>query len=409
MEITKLTTKSVAEILSLERRSKKFGLENIRRFLKLIGNPEKRLKIIHVAGTNGKGSVCSMISSCLVEAGLDVGLYTSPHLVRVNERVKVNGKEISDDELEGIAERVLKTQEESGIDLTFFETMTVIAFVYFNERKVDYAVLEAGMGGRLDATNVGMPLVSAITNIGLEHTDVLGRTIAEIAGEKSGIIKENGVVVTGAKGRGLLAVRKAAEEKGARLVVAKNSCSFKLGLRGSYQSENAAVAAAVLDVIGIAEDAVRRGLEKARWPGRFDFFRENLLLDCAHNSDGISALARSLSEISYESLILVFGVMKDKNLKAMSNKLKVLKAKSVIATMADVNGARSPEEVAAHFEGAYAASRLCEAIDYAREICNKRDLIVVTGSVFLVGEAIMCLEGKKACFAKNCCFSQKKS
>ena len=181
-----------------ERKNKKFDLTNIKKFLHLLGNPQDSLRIIHIAGTNGKGSVSAMISYGLTEAGKRVGLFTSPHLIKVNERIQINNQPISDADLDGIAYSVLKLQEIHNITLTFFETITAIAYLYFKREKVDYAVMEAGMGGRLDATNVVTPLVSIITNISKEHEYYLGSSLLKIAHEKAGIIKKKNILITGA-------------------------------------------------------------------------------------------------------------------------------------------------------------------------------------------------------------------
>ncbi|MBM3308720.1 MAG: bifunctional folylpolyglutamate synthase/dihydrofolate synthase, partial [Candidatus Altiarchaeales archaeon] len=347
---------------------KKFGirlrLEHTERLLSLLGNPEKRLKCIHVAGTNGKGSVCTFLDSILLEVGFNVGLYTSPHFYRLNERIKVNGKMISDKELARLTSVVKsaasKVSKEFG-ELTFFEVTTAMAFLYFSEKNVDFVVLEVGLGGRLDATNVVNPLVSVITSVSMDHTELLGKTVEKIAFEKACIIKKDGLVVTGAEGKALEVVEKTCREKNAVLCVVGDEVSVKplsssLGrqtfnlfffgnsykvstrLLGRHQMYNAAIAFSVIEMlktfhkISIAKKSVKKGLLEARIPCRFELVQKNPLvfLDGAHNPDGILKLAEALGEIHYKKLFLVFGCSYNKEYKKMIP-LIAKKANSVYA------------------------------------------------------------------------------
>ncbi len=385
MSFSKLSDRSLDYIYNLERMGKKFGLGNIRRFLKTIGDPHRALRIIHVAGTNGKGSVCAMIQSALMQAGYRVGMFTSPHLTRFNERIRVNNQLISDKDVDRLTELVKKTGMKHRIELTFFETITAMAFIYFKEKKADYIVLETGMGGRLDATNISKPVLSVITNIGKDHRDVLGRTIREITIEKAGIIKKNVTTITNAKNSALKIIAKTCRKNNSKLIKAKDE-KLKTSLKGQYQEENAATAAAALRELGIPEDKIRAGLKKTRWPGRFEFLRKNLLVDCAHNPDGIKALASSLKKLKARKLIIIFGVMKKADSKAMAKKLKVLKAK-LILTKSDMTNARDSYEIAKSFENAVLTTDLKTAIGFAQKQAGKKDLIVITGSIFLIGEA----------------------
>jgi dihydrofolate synthase / folylpolyglutamate synthase len=386
MKLTDIDINSIEKVLLVERKAKTFGLEGIKNFLNLIGNPEKKLNIIHVAGTNGKGSVCAMISSVLNEAGFKVGMFTSPHLINVNERIRIDDELITGDDFKRIADFIYETENRTNVNLTFFETLTVMAFIYFNEKKVDYAVMETGMGGRLDATNVSKPLILVITNIGLEHRDVLGNTIKEIASEKAGIIKPNTTVVTSAKGKALSVIEKIAEKHNSKLVVAKKLNDIELRLKGEYQKENASTAFAVLKELGLNEDIILKGLKKAYWPGRFEFMDENILLDCAHNPDGMRALVKSIEKLDYNKLIVVIGVMKDKDISSIEKKLEKLNP-IVIATKASVSRSKEPEEIAEYFKNATILPDLKKAIKYAVENSEKNDLILITGSIFVVGEA----------------------
>jgi len=386
MKLADIDINSIEKVLSVERKAKIFGLENIKKFLRIIGNPERKIKTIHVAGTNGKGSVCAMISSVLDEASFKVGMFTSPHLIKVNERIRFDNELISNDDFKRIADFIYDTEKKSNVNLTFFETLTVMAFVYFNEKKLDYAVMETGMGGRLDATNVAKPVISVITNIGLEHMDVLGNTIKDIAKEKAGIIKSNTTVVTSAKGKALSVIENVAEKHNSRIIVAKKLRSIELRLKGEYQKENASTAFAVLKELSINKDIILRGLKKAYWPGRFEFMDKNILLDCAHNPDGIKALVKSIRKLNYKNLIIVIGVMKDKNISSIAKKLEKLNT-TVIVTKASVSRSREPEEISGYFKNAEVISNLKNAIEYAVKKAVKQDLIVITGSIFVIGEA----------------------
>jgi len=266
------------ELYSLESVKFKQTLANMRLLLKKLNNPEKKLKCIHVAGTNGKGSVCAMISSILQEAGYKVGMYTSPHLKRFNERIRINNKLITDKDIVKYYLRVKK----HVTDQTFFEMTTAMAFLYFKEKNVDFAVLETGLGGRLDTTNVITPLISIITNIGLEHTEYLGNTIEKIAQEKAGIIKENIPVVTAAEGIALATIKNASNNKNSKLIIInnkiiKNYKNIKLNLKGVFQIENAAIAAKTIEILKnnskiiINKKNIINGLKNAKWPGRFQF------------------------------------------------------------------------------------------------------------------------------------------
>jgi len=386
MKLADIDINSIEKVLSVERKAKTFGLENIKKFLRIIGNPEKKIKIIHVAGTNGKGSVCAMISSVLDEAGFKVGMFTSPHLIKVNERIRFDNELISEGDFKRIADFIYETEKKNNVNLIFFETLTAMAFIYFNERKLDYAVMETGMGGRLDATNVSKPVISVITNIGLEHRDVLGNTIKDIAKEKAGIIKSNTTVITSAKGKALSVIEKVAEKKNSRLVTAKKLKDVELRLKGEYQKENASTAFAVLKELGINKGIILRGLKKAYWPGRFEFIKKNILLDCAHNPDGVKALVKSIKELDYNNLIVILSVMKDKNIISISKKINNLNPKMIL-TKANVSRARDPRKISRFFKHFIIIPDLKKAITYAREIAKKDDLILITGSIFLVGEA----------------------
>lgn len=391
MQLSHLSHKSLDFIYGIERSKKVFNLSNMKKFLKKIKNPEKSLKVIHIAGTNGKGSVCEMISSTLEQAGYSVGMYTSPHLIKINERIQINNIPIPNRDMDRLAEMMKRLMKKHKIYLTFFETLTVIAFLYFKENNVDYAVLETGMGGRLDATNVVTPIVSVITNIGKDHRDVLGRTIKEISFEKAGIIKKGVPVITNAKGTASKIIKKTANKNKSELIkIKKMPEEMKIGLPGKYQIENASTAYTTLKFLNIEEKDIKAGMKKAYWPGRFEKIGKNILLDCAHNPDGIRALVESIGEVKYDNMIVILGMMGDKDAKSMSDELKKL-SKNVILTKINMTKSIEPEDLAKYFPISIITHDLEHALAFARKFAKKKDLILITGSVYLAGEALSLL------------------
>ncbi len=358
------------------------------KLLTAINNPEDCLNIIHVAGTNGKGSVCSMINNTLIEAGYKTGMYTSPHMTQFNERIKINNENISDKDVNKLIKRIVTIEKQEGIKLTFFETITVMAFIYFKEQEVDYVVLETGLGGRLDATNTCTPIISVITRIGKDHTAILGKKIKEITMEKAGIIKEGIPVVTSNEGEALEVIRKVCKEKNCELIISEEA---DLDFEADYQKENAGIAIATLVILGIGEKEILTGVQEAYWPGRFEFVEKNILLDCAHNPDGMKALVKSVSKLDYDKLFVVIGLMKKADVKRISEEIKVLDAQFIV-TKPPMKTALQPEKLAEQFHHPSIASSVKEAITLAKEKATKKDLILITGSIFLIGTALKTLK-----------------
>ena len=389
-------------LYSLESSKIKLGLENIQSLLNKIGNPEKQLKCIHVAGTNGKGSVCAMLFYILKEAGYKVGLYTSPHLKKFNERIRVNEHLITDKEIVDYFLRI----KPHLTNQSFFEITTAMAFLYFNDKNVDFAVLEVGLGGRLDATNVVVPLVSVITNIGLEHTELLGNTIETIAFEKAGIIKNKVPVVTGVKEKVLKVIKKISKEKNAPLFVVKRYADVKFNyLNGNFQQQNKDIVLTTINTlkkfypIKINKNQIKNGLKKTQWPARFQFISKNVLVDCAHNPSGFEVLKRELKILKHknniENLIFVIGIQQDKNIPIMLKTLKPLIFK-IIFTKSKHEKASKPQYLLHTFKKISKNESIKtkiinnpkNALSHATKIANKRDLIVVTGSIYMVGEVM---------------------
>ena len=296
------------------------GLERISAVLELLGNPQDRLKCIHVAGTNGKGSVCAIIEAVLREAGKKTGLFTSPHLFKYTERIKINGVDISDEDFARLVFEICNTADKHNIHLTEFEILTAVAFKYFDENKVDVVVLETGLGGRFDATNViKSNLCSIITHIDLDHIERLGNTKDKIAFEKAGIIKPNCPVVTS---EGYEAIRDAADANDSLLMmITPLEDTSNLALKGLYQQENLSLALAAVRLVfpEIPENIIQTALSKVKHPARFQYLADkNIIIDGAHNPNGIAALKESLDfYFPDKHRRFVFGCLKNKDHKKM--------------------------------------------------------------------------------------------
>jgi len=389
-------------LYSLETSKIKLGLENIQAILNRIGNPEKELRYIHVAGTNGKGSVCAMIFYILKEANYKTGMYTSPHLKKFNERIRINDESISDREL---VDYFLKIKPHIT-NQSFFEIATAMAFLYFKEKNVDFVVLEVGLGGRLDATNVVTPLISVITNIGLEHTDILGSTIEKIAYEKAGIIKNNIPIIAGAKGKSLAVIKKIAKERNAQLFPVKKYKKVIFdNLKGSFQQTNKDIALTAIDILKkfyplrIKFFHIQNGIKKTQWKGRLEFISKNVLIDCAHNPDGFKVLFNELKQIKknkkIKNFIFVVGIQNDKDIPHILNTINPF-VSTIIFTKSKNEKASNPQYLLSTFKKINRNKSIklkiiknpILALKYARKITDKKELIVVTGSIYMVGEII---------------------
>lgn len=401
------------------------GLKRIRGLLKALGNPEGSYPVVLVAGTNGKGSTAASLASILTESGLVVGLYTSPHLIRFNERIRVGFLPAANREVVEAYALVAEAARNSAAEAafyggpTFFETTTAMAFEIFERRAVDIAVVEVGMGGRFDATNAACPIVSVITNIGLDHTAQLGSDPERVAFEKAGIIRKGGTVVTGEQAPGpRAAVADAARKKSSGLLslgadftmtpLARSGCFDYTGwglelkglstpLLGSHQLKNAALAAAAAEALmgsgfPVTTGSIRRGLKKTRWPGRLEVIskRPLLVLDCAHNPPGAEALASYLATLGRRRLTLVAGIMGDKDIDGILAPLLPL-ADRFIATSPRIPRAaparQLAEKAAARNVRAEAITPVSAAVRAALDRAAPGDAVVVAGSIFTVGEA----------------------
>ncbi len=424
--------------------SHKFDLAHMRVLLAALDNPERRFPSVLIAGTNGKGSTASTLASILQASGTCTGLYTSPHLVRINERIRIDGQQISDDDFALVHDLVDRTAErlvsegELPWHPSFFEMLTAIAFEHFARRKVDIAVLEVGMGGRLDATNVVEPRVSVITDISLDHQKFLGDTVAEIAAEKAGIIRPGGVVVTlPQQPQANDVIGNTILDAGARAVnavpyvppVSPASSDYRTDdadkspvsryplqvmgeqilvetpLLGRHQLRNVALAIAAAEELSrqgfpVTASSIERGIRETHWPGRFQVLRSQAgapeyVFDVAHNPAGAWALRSTLSAgYADRPLIFVFGAMRDKAIREMAEILFPL-ADRVIATRADNPRSASPEEI--QEAATRTSTQIEEAADVAAAIARAKtearpdNVVVITGSIYIVGEAMRLL------------------
>jgi len=386
----------------------KFGLENTVRLAALAGNPQDRLRFIHVAGTNGKGSTCAMLESIYRAAGLRVGMFTSPHLVSFAERIQVNRQFISEPEVVRLVNRLQKPLKEFPEDHhpTFFEMITVMALIHFAEQNCDLVVWETGLGGRLDATNIVSPLASVITNIGIEHSEWLGDTVEQIAAEKAGIIKPGVPIITAARpGEGLEVIASVAAKQHAPLTSVDLAevnrpplDTVELSLHGPHQRLNAATALAAVRVLGetiaVGDDAQRQGLASVRWPGRMERVQtasgRNLLLDGAHNPAGAEALRVAIeAEFPESKPTIIFGVFKDKDSASMCHSLAPLAGRLLLTPVHSDRSEDPARLVAACREvNAHAGIEVCASLSEALEKTARDPFVVVAGSLYLVGEAM---------------------
>jgi dihydrofolate synthase/folylpolyglutamate synthase len=408
--------------------ARRFNLDRMRRILEKLGNPHLGRKAIHIAGTKGKGSTACMISSVLTDAGYKVALYTSPHLVTPRERFRINGEMIPEERFTRLVEEIqpvaeeMRHDEELG-DLTFFELYTAMGFLWFSREEADVWVVETGLGGRLDATNVLRPILAVVTPIGFDHTHLLGDTLQAIAAEKAGIIKPGVPVICATQTEEAMEViiercdrvraklirvdevasveMEASSPAGMRFsaeALGRRYENLFLPLLGRHQVHNALTALTAIESLGkrgmeIPPKAVRTGLARVKWPARIQVIREKptVILDVAHNVDSIRALRQTLQEIfRYDEALVIFGASTDKDLEGMASELRRL-TDTVIATgVPDNPRMLSPLELKAKFEGMFdrvlVSEEVLGALSTALSIAKPDDLICITGSFYHVGE-----------------------
>lgn len=405
---------SLNKLFALHTFGVKLGLENIQKFLDIIENPQNNLKTVHIAGSNGKGSTASFIASILMESGYKVGLYTSPHFVKFNERISINGKYIHDDFIANFIDKYQKYIDE--LSLTFFEVTTAMAFEYFFDKEVDFAVIETGLGGRLDATNVLDPLACVITSISLEHTDILGDRIEQIAFEKSEIIKKDAKTFIGLLPEvainviekkcsdvksPLFCLEEYISEKDERIDLYTEELEFdewKTPLIGKHQKYNAALASLCVTKTfdindpSIITDGIKNVIKNTKLQGRYEIVSDNprIILDSAHNPEGINCLVNEFSkEKKYlKETSLLFGAMKDKNIEEM---LYLVKPLFDNIYFYEINYERTASikilaEKAEKLNIKYSIVKDLEAFFKEKLSGDKKSSLVVAGSMYLLGE-----------------------
>lgn len=427
-------TRAVADMLKLDR---------MHQLMALLGDPHRAVRHVHVAGTKGKGSTCEMTASCLEACGYAVGVYTSPHLLDIRERIRINSRQIPHADFLRVAQKVADAaanlpESPDGEEPTFFELITAMAFLYFAEEAVDVAVIEVGLGGRLDSTNVIVPEVAAVTSISLDHTQILGDTVEKIAAEKAGIFKPGVPALTVPQKPGVVEVFKdVAARIGCPLQVVGQDIDFSMRfeaspnhgpqarvcltttrnnfehlvvpLRGEHQAANCGLALAILDKLSergfsTPEEKVTRGLAAVKAPGRMELVwpSPRVIVDGAHNTDSIRCLIKAIgANVPYDSMVMIFGCAADKDIDGMLAEV-ALGADKVVFTRAAGNArAADPRELARRFNDdhgkmAQTAESIAEAFALATRAVNREDLLVVTGSFYLVGDAKRHLAGVAA-------------
>ena len=408
----------------------KLGLDSMAHFLDKVDNPQNKVKSVHVAGTNGKGSMSVTLLSILAQAGYKVGLYTSPHLSSVRERFRINDHFIPEDDFALIASEIRDILQ--GRQITYFEFTTTLAMLWFAREEVDLAILEVGMGGRLDATNVVKPCVSVITNVSMDHEAYLGNTLSAVATEKAGIVKPGVPVVSGvANDASRDVVEESCRRQGAPFFLLGRDFSagkeddrtwsfsglkpdsrldhLPASLRGRYQIDNMALALATVELLGkggylVDEGNIRKGLQSVRWPGRLEYFRSSskqYLLDGAHNPAGVASLVDALNdEFEYRDLVLVWASMADKDIASGLAAVSPL-CRDIVFTRPEGERSALPEHLAGFLpEDSRARTILTasveEALRKAEDVAGPEDLICVAGSLYLIGAARKLLLGELA-------------
>lgn len=403
------------------------GTERTEKILELIGNPHKELKCIHIAGTNGKGSTTAMISKILIEAGFKVGMYTSPFIEEFEERIQINGQNIPKCDLAKIVTKVseaVKKVIELGYDHpTEFEIITCVMFLYYYESKVDYAVIEVGLGGRMDSTNVITPLISVITSISYDHMQILGDTIGKIAFEKGGIIKEKvPVVLYPQEKEAEEVIKKICEEKNSYLTLVsrdsvkyidkdlsneyyqnftveteENKYEVQLSLLGTHQILNCSVVLHTIDElikqgINIKKEHIYKALKEVKWAGRLEIMKKNplVVLDGAHNIDGITNLKNSVERyFKYNKMVLILGILADKQVEDMVSTITPMADKVIAVTPHSYRAENSNilmGVIKKHNENCESIDDYEEAYRKALSYCNEDDLILISGSLYMIGD-----------------------
>ncbi len=398
-----LTYKQAIELLTSQGKFYiNLGLERIEKILKLLKNPQDKVKIIHIAGTNGKGSVCAILANILKCAGYKTGLYTSPHLVEYTERIKINGEDISKEDFAKYIELVCNLADKNKIELTEFEILTAATFKYFADNKVKYAVIETGMGGRYDATNVcKKPFISIITPISLDHTDRLGDTIEKIAFEKAGIIKPKSIVITEISNKGFKVIKEVAEKQKAKFYVVANyvemnykndtnyaviqDIKYEFPLLGQYQKGNLSLVIKALEHIKVSKEALKEGLKTVKWGARLEYLKDkNIIIDGAHNPDAAKELKKSLDYyFPKQKRTYIYSTINTKDYKEVARILFNEDDEIYFYEFNHKNAVTYSEYIQ---NVPFLKNIQKIKYDEINAILNKNGLKIVTGSLYMIGE-----------------------
>ncbi len=411
--------KAVSVLTSQGKFHIKLGLERIKSLLELYGNPQDKIKCIHVAGTNGKGSTCAMLASVLQHAGYKTGLYTSPHLLEYTERIKINDVEIPQQDFADLIFDIIETAEKNAIHVTEFEILTALAFIYYEREKIDFAIIETGLGGRLDATNIiKNPLLSIITTIDYDHVDRLGDTIDKIAFEKAGIIKPHVPIITLKDNNGLEVIKEKAFQSNSELILADESkifldcfvevktsprndnCSYQTNLKGVWQKKNLSLVLKAVELlrknnVSITENALTEGLKDVCWAGRFQYIEEfNLILDGAHNPNAAKLLRESL-DVYYpdKNRVWIYSSINTKNYEEIMEIL-FRHGDIIILTQSCSGAAVSPDILSVIIRGKMKNSQIYktfsvkEALDTYSQFITNKHISIMAGSLYTIGDFI---------------------
>lgn len=401
-----------SDLTSKEKFHIELGLERIRMILELLGNPQDKIKTIHIAGTNGKGSVSVMLAKILETSGYKAGLFTSPHLVKYNERIKISSEDISDADLEFYLEKVNSLAKAHNIPLTEFEILTAVGFLYFYEKNTDIAVIETGLGGRLDATNCITPLFEVITSISLDHTERLGDTIEKIAYEKAGIIKKNSTVIINENNLGLDTIKNISNTRNADFIVATapDSCEFKnflneitingktykISLLGDFQGENLSLVIEAIEILkknGLKIKDLEKALLEVKWTSRMQFLASNVILDGAHNPSAAKRLREFLDK-NFPDIprVWFYGSIKSKD---YERNVKILCGKKDIIYFVKFNLHNSCSETEFKKYLEKSGRYIIEIADFQpiyNKIKNQRKIVIICGSLYFAGEVLALLD-----------------
>lgn len=398
--------KTLEELYSLTNMGIKLGLDNIKNILKLMGDPQDNYKILHIAGTNGKGSTASILEASLLEAGYRVGKYTSPHIEKFNERIVIDREQISDEKICSYYKKIKTLIEINNLDPTFFEITTAMMFDYFKDCGCEYVVLETGLGGRFDATNVCHPEISIITNVSMDHMNILGDNLADIAHEKCGIIKDSPVVIADSKPELIAAVEAKTKNyidvikkyndvkfkltEDFKTIIYIDNIEFNLSLYGKYQINNFLGAYETLKKIGVSDKDIQTAVSKIYWPGRFEIFSKKkplIILDGAHNVDAASKLKENiLSKYKKEDIVTLVSILEDKNRYGILEEISKFSDEIIFTSLEDFHRGTSGSELLGlvpNFKNQVVEDNLIKAFDLAKKT---KKIIIICGSFYLLAK-----------------------